>query len=201
MNQQAGAGARYNKDGNLLAAQLPEIDWAADYHSTAATLYRWTEAAAISTLNWYLTEKGGKARWSRALRVLAVVFITAGALAPVIAVGTGNVKDAFWGYPALGLGAACIGLDRAFGFSSSWMRYLSAAAAVQKTLIEYQLKWAELTASWGGGGPDVGQMHSAVKEIIAFAAKLSDLVADETETWITEFRGNVGLLESEIGRM
>lgn len=201
MNQYANTGARYNKGGNLLAARLPEIDWAADHHSAVAMLYRWTEAAAISTLDWYLSEKKGKARWSRALRVLAVVFITAGALAPVIAVGTDNIKYAFWGYPALGLGAACIGLDRASGFSSSWMRYLSAAAAVQKTLIGHQLKWAELTASWKDGKPDVSQIHAAVEEIIAFAEKLSDLVADETETWIAEFRGNVSLLEAEITHM
>jgi hypothetical protein len=201
MSNETRTGARYNNDGNLVAAQLPDIDWAADYRSTAETLYRWTEAAAISTLNWYLTEKKSKARWSRTLRVFSVVFITAGTLAPLISVGTNNTQYAFWGYPVLGLGAASIGLDRAFGFSSSWMRYLGAAAALQKMLIEYQLNWAGLTGSWTGSAPHVNQMHEAIKEITRFAAKLSLLVADETENWITDFRGHVSRLEAEAAHM
>lgn len=147
MSNEASTGARYTQDGNLVAAQLPEIDWAADYRSTTATLYMWTEAAAISTLNWYLTEKKSKARWSRSLRVLSVIFITADPLTPLIALGTDNTKYAFWGYLVLGLGAACIGLDCAFGFSSSWMSYLGAVAALQKMLIKYQLKWRSLRRS------------------------------------------------------
>jgi hypothetical protein len=201
MNDEASTGARFTQDGNLIAAQLPEIDWAADYRTTTSILYRWTEAAGISTLNWYLAEKKGKARWSRLLRVLSVTFITAGTLAPLISVGTNNTKYAFWGYPVLALGAACIGLDRAFGFSSSWMRYLGAAAALQKMLIKYQLKWAELTASWTNGAPDMGQMHLAVEEIVNFAAQLSELVADETDSWITDFRGHVSQLEAEVSRI
>src|SRR4051812_41022951 len=110
MSHETAKGAWYTNDGNLVAAQLPEIDWAADYRSTALTLYRWTEAAAISTLGWYLSEKKSKARWSRMLRVWSVIFITIGTLAPLISVGTSNTKYAFWGYPLLALGAACIGL-------------------------------------------------------------------------------------------
>jgi hypothetical protein len=201
MSHASAAGAWYSNDGNLVAAQLPEIDWAADYQSTARTLYRWTEAAAISTLNWYLTEKKSKARWSRSLRVCSVIFVTVGTLAPLISVGTNNTKYAFWGYPILALGAACIGLDRAFGFSSSWMRYLGAAAVLQKMIIEYQLKWAELSASWTGPAPDLNQMHLAVKEIIHFATKLGDLVAGETETWIADFRGNISQLQAEVAKM
>jgi hypothetical protein len=192
-------GARYNEGGNLQAARLPEIDWTTDHRAMVMILFRWTEGAAISTLNWYLSEKKSKARWSRALRASSVFFIAAGTLAPIISVGTDNVRYAYWGYPALGLGAAFFGIDRAFGFSSSWMRYLSAAAGIQKILITYQIKWADLTASWNAD-PGVDQVHLAVQEIVMFAEKLSDLVADETETWITQFRGNVTLLEAEVGR-
>jgi hypothetical protein len=197
-----GPGARYNKDGNLTAAQLPEVDWsAADHRSAAAILYRWTEAAAISTLNWYLLEKKSKARWSRSLRILSVLFIAAGGIAPLISVATDNTAYAFWRYPILGLGAACIGLDRAFGFSSSWMRYLGASAMIEKILIEYQLKWASLTVTWKSNAIDIDQTHQAIAEIRSFAGQLSEVVSEETETWIADFRGHVSRLEAETSRI
>ena len=202
MDDDNGTGARYNKGGNLSAATLPDLDLSAtDHRSSAAIIYRWTEAAAISTLNWYLLEKKSKARWSRTLRVLSVIFITAGGIAPLISVGTNNMTYAFWGYPILGLGAACVGLDRAFGFSSSWMRYLSASATIQKILIEHQLKWASLTVTWGSDPVNSEQIRQAIAEVRTFAEKLSDVVADETQTWIADFRGHVSRLEAEASQI
>ena len=201
MNNGANPGARYNEHGNLTASQLPELDWGANYRSTATTLYRWTESAAISTLNWYLGEKKSKARWSRYLRALSVLFITAGSIAPLISVGTNNTTYAFWGYPILGMGAACIGLDRAFGFSSSWMRYLNATAELQRLLIDYQLKWTALTITWTDSQADPNELREVISEIRNFARQLSDLVAAETESWIAEFRGHVSRLEAETSHV
>jgi hypothetical protein len=195
-------GARYNDSGDLLASRLPDIKPDTDYRALASSLYRWTEDAAISTLDWYLTEKKSKARWSRALRVLSVLFIAAGGVAPLIVVGTGNTKYAVWGYPLLGVGAACIGLDRVFGFSSSWMRYLATATTLHKLILEYQLCWATIAATWTDTSPkNAKAFQSALAEIQNFSDKLSDAVVEETKDWIAEFRGHVSRLEAQANEL
>ena len=192
-------GARRNVGGELKAASLPEIHEGTSWLEAAETLYRWIESAAIETVNWYLTEKRSKARWSRCLRVVAVVFTLLGSLAPFIAVGTDKPWYALWGYPCLAIGAGSVGLDRVFGFSSSWMRYQAAVASIQRIMIGYQLRWAEITnISDPSNHPD----PTALIEIIdKFADDLSALVDGETQNWAREFRGHVSRLEADASHL
>jgi SMODS and SLOG-associating 2TM effector domain 2 len=201
MNESENTGAKINSSGNLNSARLPEFPSNSN-GLTAWSLYRWVENAALEALDWYLTEKRSKARWSRTLRVVTVIFATAGSLAPLIAVGTGNTTYAFWGYPLLAISAGSIGLDRAFGFSSSWMRYLATAAALQRALLDFQLRWAALsgTRSACGTEPDTFRA-SALKEIHSFADQLSRIVENETQAWVAEFRGHFSRLEAEASHL
>jgi hypothetical protein len=191
-------GARRNIGGELEAVSLPEVSDKSSWLDAAEILFRWVESAAIATVDWYLTEKRSKARWSRILRVIAVIFILLGSLAPFVAVGTDKSLYALWGYPCLAVGAGCVALDRVFGFSSSWMRYQSTVASVQRMMIRYQLRWAE-TISVAGDNVRV-EMSTCIKIIDGFATELSRLVDEETQGWVEEFRGHVSHLEQDSVR-
>ncbi|HEV2824795.1 MAG TPA: SLATT domain-containing protein, partial [Actinomycetota bacterium] len=55
------------------------------WHDTEAALtqlYRYAEGRAIEATDWYLQDKRGKRVWSRGLRLLAIVLVTAGGLQP-----------------------------------------------------------------------------------------------------------------------
>lgn len=197
MAETGADAARYNIAGNLRAARLPDLTSAGNYGEILSSLYRWIEGASISTLDWYLAEKTSKARWSRVARAFAVLFLAAGSLAPLLAAGTDQTIYAFWGYPVLGLGAICLGLDRVFGFSSSWMRYLSAAMALQRSLLDFQLRWSVLSAQWQESTMTPEVFAAGVQEIQGFAEQLNELVTAETQRWIEEFRGHVMALEAQ----
>jgi hypothetical protein len=187
-------GARRSRAGELEALALPAVPSGSSWEDATASLFRWVEAAAIATVDWYLSEKRSKARWSRCLRVVAIVFTVMGSLAPFIAVGTDKSIYALWGYPCLAVGAACVGLDRVFGFSSSWMRYQSTVSSIQQMMIRYQLRWGETLSS---PESDIKSSFKARIDIVdGFAADLSNMVDKETQHWVDEFRGHVSHLEA-----
>jgi len=47
-----------------------------------------------------------------------------------------------WGYILIALGGDLFLFDRYFGFSTSWMRYMTAQMALQRNLEKFQLSWA-----------------------------------------------------------
>src|SRR4029450_13093645 len=93
-----------------------------DTEAALTTLYRHAEGRAIEATEWYLADKRGKRSWSRGLRLLAILPVTAGALQPLLDAAARGPSRTAWGYVLLAPGAACIGFDRFFGLSSGWMR-------------------------------------------------------------------------------
>ena len=90
-----------------------------DIESALAKLYRYAEGRAIEATDWYLQDKRGKRIWSRGLRLLAILLVTAGALQPLLDAAAPGPSRTAWGYVLLALAAACIGFDRFFGLSSA----------------------------------------------------------------------------------
>lgn len=186
-----------NKAGDLVGGKLP------DCSSLSAIelpnhLFRWIEESALSTINWYLTEKVPKAKKSRWLRVLAIVLAALGSVAPFVAVGLNDPRYAFLGYPILGAAAAAIGADRALGLSSSWTRYQLAAASIGKIVVNYQLNWAIALRAPIDSDESIESRLNIVRQ---FASAVNDVVLAETQSWVTEFQSYLSQLESSTNRL
>ena len=57
------------------------------WQATEAALtqrYRYAEGRAIDAIDWYLADKRGKRIWSRGLRLLVILLVTAGGLQPLL---------------------------------------------------------------------------------------------------------------------
>jgi SMODS and SLOG-associating 2TM effector domain 2 len=113
-----------------------------DTEAALAQLYRYAEGRAIDAIDWYLADKRGKRIWSRGLRLLVIVLVTAGGLQPLLDAAAPGPSRTAWGYVLLALAAACIGLDRFFGISSGWMRSMTTAQALERRLEQLQYDWA-----------------------------------------------------------
>lgn len=200
MDESDRAVGRVRRGGDLLSARLPQFGNSSE--DSAEDLYRWVEGAAIETIEWYLGEKRSKARWSRFLRVMTVLLVVVGGVIPVVGVASDKPSVAIWGYVPLGLAAGCVGLDRAFGFSSSWIRYLAAATAIERSLMRFQLHWTELEATKVDNSNGSSNWFStAVDTVRQFADELSELVEVETQSWVSEFRSRVSELEQEASKI
>ena len=190
-------GARLYRDGELVSQSLPiSRSGGIDQSNVAEKLFRWVETAAIETSSWYTREKQAKARWSRRLRFVSIALAALGSIAPFASVSFDRPSYAFWGYPCLALAAGCVGIDKAFGFSSSWMRYQAAAAKVQEILVRQQMIWADLLNRPGSAEPE--RWCEELQVVRSFAEEISVLVATETNAWVAEFRGRAAELDASI---
>ncbi|WP_393086257.1 SLATT domain-containing protein [Streptomyces sp. LN704] len=189
----------YPASDNLDPVGAPRLSSDADATEVAVALYDWVERHATETIAWYLREKTSKARWSRTLRFSAVTSIAIGTVAPVVAVGLNLSSNAIWGYGFIGIGAGLIGVDKVFGFSSSWTRYLATATALRRMLVSFQVQWLKSVHS-PPVGPDSSTLNLQFEILESFVESVAQVVEHETTNWITEFHGNLNILEGSVAQ-
>ncbi|MFD8465216.1 SLATT domain-containing protein [Streptomyces cyaneofuscatus] len=192
-NGPASSG-RYST-GDLKAVRSPKITDQDDTAKIIQELYSWVESFVVESINWYTREKVSKSRWSRFLRMSAVLSFALGAVTPVVAVGMGWSNQAIWGYGIIGIGACCVAVDRVFGFSSSWMRYVSTAISLNRQLVIFQAAWPRVEAKLAQQATLEG-FTEAVQELVKFVDSTSLLMENETLAWVSEFQNHVVQLET-----
>jgi SMODS and SLOG-associating 2TM effector domain 2 len=187
------------RSDDLRAARLPDIRWDGDDVRPYLTeLYDWADRFANETISWYLDEKAGKSRWSRGLRALAAIFATLGGIVPLAALTLGRPALGNGGFVLLGLAAGCVAYDRYFGYSSAWLRYVSAAMNLRAQLTDFQLSWTREMALLGSRPLPVDEASRLIDMVRAFATGVNGVVRDETESWLVEFHTRLAELESTL---
>src|SRR5215217_4835470 len=117
---------------DIQPARMPGLSWeppqaAESLQQVVAQVIANADAAA----DWYLKARRSKRRWARLLRLGAILLTaTAGILPMLLQIWTrpdGIPPFApAWSSVVLALALLLVALDRFFGFSSGWMRYISA---------------------------------------------------------------------------
>lgn len=160
-------------------------------------LFRWVESEALAIHGWYLREKESKAKVSKSLRILAISLLTTGAIFPVLSIiSDGGIRSEL-GYIAFAFGGGVVLLDRGFGYSSSWSRYMATGAALATVISKHQVAWAAW-ALMNSTGPDPDVVEPLERIIVPFASEVSDLLESETKMWATEFVENLSSLHSSL---
>jgi hypothetical protein len=96
----------------------------------------------------------------------------------------------------VGLAAALIGVDRAFGYSSGWARYVVTATSMRKSLEQFRMDWTALCAK-GSVPPTPEQLTAMVGRATEFAVGIQSMVLQETKDWVTEFQNSLSQLDKE----
>lgn len=176
---------------------MPQFDWSEDKLSDS--LERVFEQAidhANNSAQWYARNLRSKKRMAQLLRVLAIFAAAVAGLVPLLAHLYPDIP-ALWSTLALAVGATCIALDKFFGFSSGWMRYIRAQVALAALQEKFTFDWQIGFASWQGQPPTNEQTQAQLELAKVFVAAVNDIVETETQNWIAEF-SNV-LKQSEQG--
>jgi hypothetical protein len=188
---------------------LVALSWKpADVENSLRVLREYVESQASGSLRWYYAKKIWKARMSSFLRALTIFFFTCGGLVPLIkAIAPPgapfiNSKDGFdfgqLGYLLIAIAAAAIALDRFFGFSSGWIRYITTALSIERSLDEFRLEWARVTATLQGNQPSPEKLDDLVQLCKTFSIGIRGQVEQETKAWVLEFQSNLSELEKEL---
>ncbi len=168
------------------------------------------ERRAVDAADWYLRNKAGPRRRSRLLRFLAILFGVLGGLAPLVgglqfagtdsSAGSSLASASQWGYLLIALAAASLLFDRYFGFSSSWMRYMTAQMALQRSLEKFQLAWSLWRIKISGGKPTDEEQAAAIALLTAFQQEVGDLIDQEFQAWISQFKEQLAELQAAISK-
>lgn len=163
---------------------------------------------AIKSTDWYWKHKGAKAFFSQVVRFSAWILAAVSGILPILAnLYKADPNNAFQSplVPSLllGIAAALLGLDKAFGYSTGWARYVLAATNIRKTLEQFRLDWAELMAQSGISAPPANpitatQVAPLIERAKQFRVEVENLVLQETKEWITEFQTNTAQMEKDI---
>lgn len=163
------------------------------------------EEEAHKAIDWYWRSKKWKCRLSRAIQFLALALAALAGIAPIVVqllrnLGVNISHDFDSGSIAslcVGIAAAMIGLDKAFGLSSGWTRYVLTATSMTKLLHEFRMDWVASYAI-AKDPPTSEQQTALIQRARDFISGIQSMVLQETKDWATEFQNNMAQMEKDL---
>lgn len=185
------------------AIQISQLPWDSEHLSESLEkLYQFTVAEAQRSEDWYWKNSQQKKKWAQFLRVFTIVATALGGIIPIIVQIFGTLDKSWlspaWASVLIALGATALGLDRFFGFSSGWIRFVTTALNIKAWISEFQYDCEIDRVAWKGQAPDYKQAQAAIVKSAAFAQKISTAVQEETRSWVEEFQNALKALDQEL---
>ena len=182
------------------------LSWdSSDSSKSLQDLRTYVEEEAQKAANWYWREKNGKKTPSQAIQFLALALTALAGLAPiVIQVLKNSGVTQLQGFDSgpvasllVGLAAALLGLDKAFGYSSGWTRYVLTATSMTKLLQEFRMDWVAIYAG-SAAPPSAEQQATLIQRAKDFVSAVQALLLQETKDWVSEFQSNMAQMEKDV---
>jgi SMODS and SLOG-associating 2TM effector domain 2 len=178
----------------------------ADVEGSLSRLKVFASSRAAEAVSYYRRIKQPKKWWAIRLRVLSLVFAGISGILPLISQiwadsqGRPVIAPA-WASVFLALAAGAIAIDRYFGFSSAWMRFMTSELKISRALDQFELDWEATRAGIDTGtGGAVDTATVLMDRARHFVAEVADIVGGETAQWMSEFRETIRQLDERTGR-
>lgn len=185
---------------DIRPADLGSLDWGPEHaRQSLEIIYQHVVDAASQAINWYLVARRPKRRWAQLLRVGSIIMVAVAGILPVLSQifgkGSSVVIQPAWAAVALAIAVALVALDRFFGFSSAWARYMATGQAISAALNQFRLDWQKTSTQL----PANVLAQENINHLIDLAQKLiiktDDLIRAETLQWVKEFRETLTEIE------
>jgi hypothetical protein len=189
---------------DIACPDLSELDWTAERRSESlTTVFAHAVNFAKATEKWYADKRRPKRVWGRILRVGAIVLGTIAAVVPILGqIYTHDGKAVIapgWASIALVGAAALVALDRYFGFSAGWMRFMSTGLRVTRLRLDFEYSWhaARIAAA---APPTDAELRDLLDQARGFVLAVADAIEVETGAWVTDFQSSLARAEVVSGR-
>jgi hypothetical protein len=172
-------------------AHIPLQSFAPNAAEGVETAYEQALRRASEAVVWYERAKDRKKRPAIALRFLAIVIGGLGTITPIVVsmlsdpLGKRLLPSASM-FAAIAVG--CVALDKFFGFSSGWMRYMSAMLELQEKIESFEFAWARERLKRASSSPTPESQIADLDMIAAFVSSISRVIRSETQAWAGEFK-------------
>lgn len=185
---------------DLRPADLASLDWTPKHaRQSADVIYQHVVEDASRSITWYLVARRSKKRWAQRLRVAAIVMVSVAGVLPVLSQIFNDTSSVIiqpaWSSVALAIAVALVALDRFFGFSSAWARYMATGQAISAALNEFRFDWQQASSQFVAGEPTQDDIKTILDLVKAFTRKTDELIQAETMQWVSEFRETLTEIE------
>jgi hypothetical protein len=183
---------------DLRKVYLPQGDWS-DPRKALAAVRTYCLEQAKDAEHWYMRERQSKRIWGRFLRFLGILLVGAGVLIPILSQiyaedGKPEIPP-IWASVALLLAALLVALDKFFGFSTAWTRFIATNHEITRQRHQFEFEWQILEAEGGGTGADSVAFLDLASE---FVLAIDEAVAGETLAWSAEFKASLDAAADEL---
>jgi conflict system pore-forming effector with SLATT domain len=189
---------------NIRPEEPDRIAWdSSDPAKSLQNIRNVVEAEGQKAIDWYWKAKRWKRIPSQWIQFCALLLTAAAGIVPIIVqlfrnpgaaipFDSGPLASLF-----VGIAAALLGLDKAFGYSSGWTRYVLTATSMTKLLHEFRMDWVALSAA-AAVSPTTEQQAAMIQRAKEFVSTIQALIAQETKDWATEFQSNMAQMEKDL---
>jgi hypothetical protein len=106
--------------------------------------------------------------------------------------------EPIWISLAIAAAAGAIGLDRALGSTSGWIRFIKTELQLRDALEKFELDWECARAEWRGTCPDAERTTMMLQTAKKFAEQINVIVQEETNAWVEEFQSTINQIEDKL---
>jgi hypothetical protein len=177
---------------DLRPIPFPSLSWAAeDRAKSLAALVDYATGEAERAIDWYYWKRGRMQRWGRGLRLGAILATSAAGVTPLLAElmdrnGSPTIEP-LWAALLLAVAGILVLLDRFWGCTSAWVRYMLAAQEISAALDAFRIDWESHKLLSDGLDADVEQAQVTIDRCRTFLGRVRTVVRTETDSWATEF--------------
>jgi len=196
---------------NILSREPGDLEWdEADIKGSLKRVFLYVLEEAKRTEAWYWERKRWKSFWSQILRFTAIASAALGGILPIVLrlglfpgwhqflSARGVIKEidtGLWSSCFIALAASLVGLDRFFGLSSGWARYVTTGTAIRRASEVFRMDWLALEAEQT---PSLARRAILIARASAFRLQIEELVRRETEDWVNEFQNSIAQAERDL---
>lgn len=181
-------------------SDLGSLDWAPEHvRQSLDRIYQHVVRMASEATSWYMGGRRSKRRWAQRLRVAAIFMVAVAGVLPVLSqifdTGSTELIQPAWASVALAIAVALVALDRFFGFSSAWARYMATGQAISAVLNQFMLDWQQSSSQLPPEVIPPERIEHFLDLAKQFTKKTDDLIQAETIQWTREFQETLTEIE------
>jgi hypothetical protein len=185
---------------DLTTRHLPPLSWQTGQVSESLTKLRdYAVGSVMESIVWYQNSKRPKRRAGRALRFLAIVLGSLAGMIPVLAqllTRDGHTYlNPLWSAIAIAMAATLVLVDKFYGCTSAWVRYLLAELELQELQKSFTFEWESARLTAQHPEPTLEQAVAMLLSCRKFLLAAHGVVRDETQKWAAEFQSLLRDLE------
>jgi len=175
---------------NLKPTGFPLLQW--EPQNLAKPLDKLCTYATIQAqeaIDWYFHRKQLRRYLCRVFRISAILLVAFAGVLPLIneVLGKDSSIHSLWSTLALAAAATIILLDRFYGFTTGWIRFMQAGQQLSQALEIFQLEIELEKLKWGRLEPTQEESFAMLRQVQQFLKQLRGIVKDETMQWAAEF--------------